>query len=121
MVNEIVAVAEEVPSDAVTVNVVAANVTVGVPDTTPVEVLNVRPDGKDGVIENVFVPGISVAVYAVVAVIGDPATPFTLCVDGDRAGAAETGVTESGANPINTLTTTRTRITWRKNDRVIDI
>jgi hypothetical protein len=58
----IVAVAEAVPSDAVTVYVVVDCVAVGVPETTPVDVFIVSPAGSAGVIEKVFAPGISVAV-----------------------------------------------------------
>jgi hypothetical protein len=43
---EITAVAFTTPSVAVTVNVVAVSVEVGVPDTTPVVVLKLNPVGR---------------------------------------------------------------------------
>jgi hypothetical protein len=74
-VMETVAVADRVPSVAVTVYVVAADDAVGVPEMTPVEAFMVSPLGNAGDTENVLVLS-SVSVYAAVGVIALPTTPL---------------------------------------------
>lgn len=54
---KIVAVTLIASSVQVTVNSVLANVTSGVPDTTPVVELNVSPRGNAGLIVKVLAPG----------------------------------------------------------------
>lgn len=85
-------VADEVPSVAVTVNVVATADSVGVPEMTPVEVFRERPPGSDGDTANTFVPVIPVTVNAVVGVTAVPTVPATLCALGDIEVAADAGV-----------------------------
>lgn len=108
-----VAVAEDEPSDAVTVNVVADNETVGVPEITPVVELIVKPVGNEGVMLNVFVPVISIAVYAVVGVIAVPTATPTDCDAGEIEAAAETLDAVKGA--------TRPTVTRRKTAAANDL
>jgi hypothetical protein len=89
-VSVIVAVAATTPSDAVTVCTVLAWAAVGVPDTTPVVALKLKPAGSDGTMENDFVRVNSASVYAVVAVIAVPTVAVTVWVAGEMLGAADT-------------------------------
>lgn len=68
---------------AVTVNGVAGSVTVGVPETTPVDVLSVSPAGRAGLTENVgaFVNPVGVMVLVVSDV---PFSPDTAWLTGVR-------------------------------------
>jgi hypothetical protein len=70
---------------------------VGVPDTTPVVVLKLKPAGRAGTIENDFVRVNSASVYAVVAVIAVPTVAVTVCVAGEMLGAADTIDDPTGA------------------------
>jgi len=117
-VSVIVAVADTTPSEAVTVCTVRAWAAVGVPDTTPVVVLKVRPAGKAGTIENDFVRVNSASVYAVVAVIAVPTVAVTVCVAGEMLGAADTlgdpkGAVTTPASATAPATTSRLTIVIR--------
>lgn len=104
IVIDTVAVAEDEPSDAVTVYVVAADETVGVPEITPVVELIVKPVGNGGVMLNDFTPVISVAVNAVVGVIAVPTVTLTVCDEGEIDAAAKTTDAAEGATrPIVTI------------------
>ena len=88
---EIVAVA--LPLDApvaVTVNIVAVNVEVGVPDKTPVDVLKLKPVGRatEPAIEYVTEPVKLVVLKAVVDEIAEFCVPETVCVPGEITAAA---------------------------------
>jgi hypothetical protein len=88
---EIVAVA--LPLDApvaVTVNVVAVNVEVGVPDKTPVDVLKLKPVGRatEPAIAYVTEPVKLVVLNAVVDEIAEFCVPETVCVPGVITAAA---------------------------------
>lgn len=69
---------------------VFARETDGAPLTTPVVEFIVNPAGNAGVMPNVFVPVISVTINVAVGVITPPIEATTVCVAGDRAGAALT-------------------------------
>jgi hypothetical protein len=56
------AVADDVPSVAVTVKSVATDDSVGVPEMTPVEVFNDKPAGSEGETAKTLVPVIPVTV-----------------------------------------------------------
>lgn len=100
MVIVTVEVADEVPSVAVTVNVVATADSVGVPEMTPVEVFSERPPGSDGDTANTLVPVIPVTVNAVVGVTAVPTVPVTLCALGDIEVAADAGVVTTSPKSV---------------------
>ena len=74
-----VAVPEEDPVAVIVT--VALEVAVGVPETTPVEVFSVSPEGR-APLENVTVPLSPEAVSIEVEVIATPGVPFTVWVEG---------------------------------------
>jgi hypothetical protein len=95
-------VAVAVPAVApvpVTLKLVDANVTVGVPEITPVEVFSVRPAGNPGLIEYVTAPTGPEAVSADVGVIARPWTAVTVCVAGDSVESSTFRVTTEVAVP----------------------
>ena len=63
---------------------------VGVPETTPVDVLSDNPAGSDGEIANTRVPAMPVEVYAVVEVIAVPTVALTVCAAGVSVVFADT-------------------------------
>ena len=85
-----VAVARFVPSLPVMVKVVVGSTAVGVPLTTPVEVLRTSPVGSAGEIVKVRVAPSVVAVRAEVGVTAVPTRPATDCVTGTICPAAVT-------------------------------
>lgn len=107
-----VALAEDEPSDAVTVYVVDDSETVGVPEMTPVVEFIVKPVGNEGVTLNVFTPVISTAVYAAVGVIAVPTVTLTVCDVGEIEATAETLDAVKGA----TRPTVTRRKTTAEND-----